>query len=177
MSIVLRKTIRKLWYNSTLEVINHLNSKIDEETSSVTAETKSNPESKTKFVGYNKKVKKEWDTLKNRESDLSTKGYQKPVSLSKGAMDFIINKITTKQIPKLTAEKKKLIWCHTSSEWGLVDDLKKGIKGTGINSDALICYIKYIAFIGSQIAYNSGKRFTLGKEIIATFEILDSYSE
>ena len=166
MSKNLKKAIKTLWYNSVVQIIDNMNKTNNDETKD--DETKVSK----KFVGYNEKLKKNWDTLENRNNNVKVKGLLKPASLGKGTMDFIIDKINDKKIIDISTEKKDLIKKYTDRDWGLAKDIEKELKNSKITSDQLINYIKQLAFIAASIAYNGNKKYILNKEIIATF---DSY--
>lgn len=163
------KAIKQLLYNSSLEIIDCLNNSSesnDDETKTDDTAVKTK-----KFVGKNK-LGKVWDTLQNRVDAKPLKGFAKPVNINKEMIEFIINKVKTKTIPEILAGQKKLIYKYTSREFGLNKDIKKGLKDSDISVETLIIYIKFIAFIGASIAYESGKKYSLGKEVVNTIEML-----
>lgn len=161
-SKVLKDSIRTLWYNSALEIIKYFN----------TTDGKDENESKKKFTGTDKKTKKQWDTLEHRNEGKKKKEFASPVSINFRTLAYIMKRINDKDIPKLSTEKKVMIQKHSSLDWRLDESIKKHTKGTGLDVDTIVSYIKYIAFISASVAYNSNKKFSLKKEMLMTFDTL-----
>lgn len=156
MSKKLQKIVKTLWYNSSLEIIDSLNKSVEDEKNK-------------KFIGTSKKGK-EWDSLKNRESEQKKRQFATPVVINKLTLEYMATNISEGKYPVISDNKKSLIRKLTSKEWNCDGDIKKELKNKEINIENIISYIKYAAFITASIAYEKNSKYTLTKEVIQTID-------